>query len=983
MKFISILPAFFFLISCVGLSAQNRAAHVAGDLLIQLQPGSNPKSLARDFQDFNGQQIGLTPVREISAPLRIWLFQYRFENLEENKLLLAVKSHTDVAQAQFNHIIETRETTPDDPLFSEQWQWVNTGASGGTMDADVDADLAWDITTGGNTADGDTIVVCVVDDGTDLNHPDLAPNHWINFAEIPDDNIDNDENGYIDDYLGWNINSANDNVGNGSHGVEVNGMIGATGNNANGGTGMNWRVKIMTVRRGSSNEADAIEAYTYPLVMRQRYNASFGEEGAFVVAVNSSWGTNYGQPSEAPLWCAFYDTLGSYGILSCASTANLNINVDTEGDLPTACPSDYLLSVTASDNQDQRNFSAFGPVHVDVAAPGENIVTTATGGGYTTTSGTSFASPLTAGIVALLYSAPCSELITLAKNDPPAAAALVKNYILEGVDPVESLDGFVLTGGRVNAFNSLQLLMDNCGPCPPPHALNLFDISGESMTISWINPENSVSAQLRWRQVGSNIWNLLENVSSPYILDGLSTCTAYEFQVVATCTDNLVTESNIIAHYTDGCCDNPDIFQVSMVTQNSVTCYWSSVLAAYSYDIRISVNGSGNWTDVSIPGDIPELFYTFSALNPCTEYSLQIRTICENFATDWKEILFTTEGCGFCIEGDYCASAGESQQFEYISHVNINMLENFSEEDGYGNFTQFTTNLIKGNTYQMFLAPGFTQNDYPENFRVWIDYNQDGEFSEGDELAWNAGLSNMSFSGNITIPTDAVSGDTRMRVSMKYIGSFNPPQIPCEEIGFGEVEDYCVEILPPNGCAGPVMTDTIVVTQQTAVIQWSGPSGTPGYTLRYRAASPGEWIYRYNVQSPFELQDLEACTRYVFQLQAVCGTDSSGYAPGIEFSTDCIDGTTESTVTENKVYIYPNPCQDRIHLAIQATFQGKINYTLATITGITMSQGQILVNDGVKNEATLLFPAAATAGVYILYLETPSGKIGYKVVRME
>lgn len=98
---------------------------------------------------------------------------------------------------------------------------------------------------------------------------------------------------------------------------------------------------------GGNTVAHILSSYDYVLNARERYNASGGTEGAFVVAVNCSWGINYGQPANAPLWCAAFDSLGQAGILSVASTANIPLNVDVYGDLPTACASDFLVAVTS------------------------------------------------------------------------------------------------------------------------------------------------------------------------------------------------------------------------------------------------------------------------------------------------------------------------------------------------------------------------------------------------------------------------------------------------------------------------------------------------------------------------------------------------------------------------------------------------------------------------------------------------------------
>ncbi len=125
--------------------------------------------------------------------------------------------------------------------------------------------------------------------------------------------------------------------------------------------------------------------------MRNMYNTSNGTQGAFVVATNASWGIDQGNPANYPVWCAYYDDLGSVGILNCGATANAQFDIDVVGDMPTGCSSDYMVSVTATNNQDVRTFSAFGATTIDLGAPGENVFMTAAGNSYGASSGTSFA----------------------------------------------------------------------------------------------------------------------------------------------------------------------------------------------------------------------------------------------------------------------------------------------------------------------------------------------------------------------------------------------------------------------------------------------------------------------------------------------------------------------------------------------------------------------------------------------------------------
>ncbi|MCB0756802.1 MAG: hypothetical protein KDB98_14470, partial [Flavobacteriales bacterium] len=171
-------------------------------------------------QTFNGLPTDLKLNRLLSAPMAAYLLEFN-ENIHHQQFLQQLWEDENVTLIQLNHYIKNRNTTPNDPQFNQQWWHINNGSGGGTADADIDSDEAWDITTGGVTATGDTIVVCVVDDGGDLDHPDLMANNWVNRYEIPNNNIDDDGNGYIDDYLGWNPVDDNDDVDGGSHGVNV------------------------------------------------------------------------------------------------------------------------------------------------------------------------------------------------------------------------------------------------------------------------------------------------------------------------------------------------------------------------------------------------------------------------------------------------------------------------------------------------------------------------------------------------------------------------------------------------------------------------------------------------------------------------------------------------------------------------------------------------------------------------------------------
>lgn len=429
--------------------------YIHGDILVMIDHNDNIQTVVENHRNIDGVMTGLQVAEVVSAPANIWLLHFNHNHISHLKMLAELYTDPHVVIAQNNHLVTSDRVVPNDPNYGAQWQHQN-----------IDSEQAWDITTGGLTANGDEIVVAVLEGGgADWDHPDLLANHWINTYETDGNGIDDDGNGYIDDYHGWNPAAGTDFIAAGGHGTSVSGMIGAVGNNGSVVVGANWNVKIMQVDMPNSglSEANVINSYTYPLVLRQQYNNTNGALGAFVVATNASWGIDGGDPASAPLWCAFYDTLGAYGILNFGATANNPDDIDVVGDLPTACGSDYMVAIGASQSNDTKaTFSGYGQTTIDLMSPGASIVTTVNGGGSGSTSGTSFATPLTAGVCALMYSVPCSNLADMAMADPQAAADIVRQAILDGCDPIPAMATQCVTGGRLNAYNSCQIIVTDC-----------------------------------------------------------------------------------------------------------------------------------------------------------------------------------------------------------------------------------------------------------------------------------------------------------------------------------------------------------------------------------------------------------------------------------------------------------------------------------------------------------------------------------------
>jgi subtilisin family serine protease len=464
-----LLTCWFSALSFSCLQAQNR---VKGTLLIQLLPESTASDFIQQLQfRFPEAQPSLRP---LAPGWRMYCVQFDESRLTDpDELLETVAQLSGVRHAQWNHTVEERSLEPNDPFWNDQPDMRIIGLPN-----------AWENTTGGFTADGQhRIVVAVLEKGMQKDHPQVLPSLWKNTGEMPDNNLDDDGNGYIDDYFGWDAGLGyGDGNGTGSsHGTSVHAIVGAKGNDAVGITGVNWDVDLMSLVN-VKEEVEIIAAYNYVFKQRQLYNNTNGQKGAFVVATNASFGINNAKANEYPLWCAVYDQLGNVGILSAGATTNSGTNVEMQGDMPTTCTSEFLMTVNNIDALNGRWInSGYGNKSIDLGAPGQGTFTAVNAslqGGNTiyesNFGGTSAACPHLSGAIALIYSVQCADFVSDALTDPARCARRVRDVIFNNVIPESTLANLTVTGGRLSVGNTIEDIMELCTGTTGP--LELLDI---------------------------------------------------------------------------------------------------------------------------------------------------------------------------------------------------------------------------------------------------------------------------------------------------------------------------------------------------------------------------------------------------------------------------------------------------------------------------------------------------------------------------
>ncbi len=494
-----------------------------------------------------------------------------------------IKKNPKVRYVEPDYELHIVQTIPND-LHPNLWGLNNTGVyAGGTPDADIDAPEAWDIQTG-----SENVVVAVIDTGLDYNHVDLSSNAWTNPGEIPGNGVDDDNNGYVDDFYGYDFyHGDSDPLDDHGHGTHCSGTIAAVGNNGIGIVGINWRARIMALKAfnqyGSGSTLAAIASIEYVAMMKQR--------GIPVVAMSNSWGnTTYSQSMHDAISAA-----NDEGILFVAAAGNYSRDNDATPFYPASYNVPNVISVAASDyNDNLASFSCYGATSVDLAAPGVSILSTVLGNGYSYWNGTSMATPHVTGVAALVR----AEFPGITHID-------IKGRILGGVDPIPGLAGKVATGGRLNARGALDGAAPPPDPPEPPSPpAGLVATAGyQQINLDWNdNTEPELTGYRIYRST---------TPGAPYSLTGTATqssytdtsvngASTYYYVVTALCNQGGESDYSNEANATTP--PTPPNGLVAAAGDGQVSLNWNNSAGSVTYNVyRRTINTGYNCIATAVP----------------------------------------------------------------------------------------------------------------------------------------------------------------------------------------------------------------------------------------------------------------------------------------------------------------------------------------------------------------------------------------------
>ncbi|MGX7667790.1 GEVED domain-containing protein [Flavobacterium pedocola] len=719
------------------------------------------------------------------------------------------------------------------------------------------------------------------------------------------------------------------------HAAHVVGTIGASGFTANA-KGMApqakvknymWNDDVAEATTAAANgmllsnhsygyRSDLVEDYYFGAYIQESrdwdvlmYNAPYY---LMVVAAGNDGSTNYnGSPLNANL--PQYDKLTGHATSkNNLVVANANdANIDTNGN---------LVSVTINTGSSQ------GPtddlrIKPDITGNGTSVYSSleTSDSAYGNLTGTSMASPNVTGTLLLLQQHYNN------KNSAYMRSATLKGLACHTADDAGTAGPDTNFGwGLLNAKRAAQAITDN-GDKSIINELTLT--AGQTYTINvnsdgvnkliasicWTDPAGTAGTSLNsgtaklindldiriskagttylpWRLSGVNTNELGDNTKDPIerveVSGASGTYTITITHKGTTLSGNSQKYSLVVTGIVQSvvACNAtvPTGVNSSNIGSSTATIGWTAVAGA-TYEVRYKATASSTWTTLTAASNT----ITLTGLTASTSYEVQVRSLCSGGTSSAfsGSVTFQTT----TVQLVYCASQGNSVADELIGRVQIGSINNASTGGtGYTDFTSISTNLTKGVSSTITVTPTWTGSTYSEGYGAWIDYNKDGDFDDAGELVWsNAASTTTPVSGSFTVPTTAITGATRLRVSMRY----NAIPASCGSFDYGQVEDYTVNLVAgtadTTAPSAPINLTASGTTQTTTNLSWTAATdnvGVTGYEV-YR----GTTLLGTVTTTTYAATGLTAATAYTFSVKA---KDAAG---NISAASNTVNVTTLPT----------------------------------------------------------------------------------------
>jgi|GEM_PF-3183547 len=539
--------------------------------------------------------------------------------------------------------------------------------------------------------------------------------------------------------------------------------------------------------------------------------------------------------------------------------------------------------------------------------------------------------------------------------------------------------------GFSNTEAAPTLVLSGGDGCPKPNQIELEMVTDTSAVLTWQQSDSATSVIVRVTNASDTL-NVVEyvNASSPLPIGPLMMCESYYVEVMTMCGDSLSEFTDPVWFETDGCCRIPSAFKTSFVSDTIASFMWDDVLQAEFFTVRYKLTedeaeDDNSWARISTT----ETSLTLEGLAICSEYDVQIQSMCDGDSTGYSKSYFLqTVGCGICTSLDYCTAGGidaTQSWIDSIAFADLSMPSGFN--DGYFAYTTEQAVIDRGHEYDFFVSPGFSGDTCAQYIRVWMDLDQDGSFNDSTELLLDtidhAGFGiGSSFMVDDTLPRDI----TRLRISMKQMtDSDTIPQDACGLFNFGEVEDYCIRVNDP--CPPAENVDTLFVGKTSATIGWDGDTTTFGYIYSHNIIGEDDGEPMITGDTIAELEGLKECTEYEFKIVSVCDQDTNSYV--LTFITKCETAVEDLAPFVRNMKIYPNPFSSELHLELEAVDAIRGYIQLSSITGQILHRERLDVYAGERITREFNALRQAAPGIYILVIQTDNKLLARKLIKSD